>query len=159
MTSAKYSVNNQQLEIIFSWIKSKEIAIPEIQRPFVWSTTKVRDLLDSLYQGFPIGYLITWKNPDVKLKDGKTSEGKKILIDGQQRITALASSILGEEVINEDYKKVRIKIAFNPLEEKFEVLNPAIQKDSLWIPDVSPLIKGDVRITQIIKFSQEIRPL
>jgi uncharacterized protein with ParB-like and HNH nuclease domain len=150
MVSAKYSVNNQQLDIIFSWIKSKEIAIPEIQRPFVWSATKVRDLLDSLYQGYPIGYLITWKNPNVKLKDGKTSEGKKILIDGQQRVTALTSAILGEEILNKEYKKVRIKIAFNPIEEKFEVLNPAILKDSSWIPDVSPLIRGDERVTQVI---------
>jgi len=151
MTNDKYSVNSYPLDIIFSWIKSKEIAIPEIQRPFVWSPTKVRNLLDSLYQGFPIGYLITWKNPNVKLKSGKTSEGKRILIDGQQRITALTSSILGEEVLNDDYKKIRIKIAFNPIEEKFEVLNPAISKDSSWISDVSPLVKGDVRITQVIK--------
>ncbi len=47
-------------------MKEGEIAIPEIQRPFVWDTTKVRDLMDSIYQGFPIGYIITWKNPDVR---------------------------------------------------------------------------------------------
>ena len=76
----KYSVNNHPVEIILSWYRSKEIAIPEIQRPFVWNSTKVRNLLDSLYRGFPIGYLIVWKNPNIKLKDGKTSEGKKILI-------------------------------------------------------------------------------
>ena len=130
MTSAKYSVNNQQLDIIFSWIKLKEIAIPEIQRPFVWSKTQVRDLIDSLYRGYPIGYLITWKNPDIKLKNGKTSEGKKILIDGQQRVTALTSAILGKEILNKDYKRVKIKIAFNPIATKFEVLNPVILKKS-----------------------------
>ncbi|MFH1365617.1 MAG: DUF262 domain-containing protein [archaeon] len=151
MGSAKYSVNSHQLEIIFSWIKSNEIAIPEIQRPFVWSSTKVRDLIDSLYQGYPIGYLITWKNPNVKLKKGGNSEGKKILIDGQQRVTALTAAILGEQVLNAEYKKINIKIAFNPLKEKFEVLNPAIAKDSEWIPDISPIIKGDIRITKVIK--------
>ena len=48
-------------------------------------------------------------------------EGKKILIDGQQRVTALMTSILKEPVIDENYKKYRIQIAFNPTEEKFEV--------------------------------------
>jgi len=46
---------------------------------------KIRDLIDSLYNGYPIGYLIVWQNPQVKLKDGSSSVGKRILIDGQQR--------------------------------------------------------------------------
>ena len=151
MAITKYSVNNHQLDVIFSWIKSKEIAIPEIQRPFVWSATKVRDLIDSLYNGYPIGYLITWKNPRVKLKDGKNSEGKKILIDGQQRVTALTAAILGEKVLTEDYKKVHIKIAFNPLTHTFEVQNPAILKDHAWIPNIAPIITGEARITSVIR--------
>jgi len=67
-------------------VKSGEIAIPEIQRPFVWNATKVRNLMDSLYQGYPVGYLIAWRNPSIRLKDGSTSSGKRILIDGQQRV-------------------------------------------------------------------------
>lgn len=90
---------------------------------------KVRDLIDSLYKGFPIGYIVTWKNPNIKLKDGTISQGKKILIDGQQRVTALQTAIAMEEVLNNNYQKKRIKIAFNPLNEKFEVSNPAINKD------------------------------
>lgn len=79
---AKYSVNNYSVDNIISWISSGEIAIPEMQRPFVWDTSKVRDLMDSLYKGYPVGYIIVWKNPDVKLKDGTFSSGKKIVIDG-----------------------------------------------------------------------------
>jgi hypothetical protein len=120
-----------------SWIKSGEIAIPEIQRPFVWDSSKVRDLMDSLYQDYPIGYIITWRNPDTKLKDGTTSHGKKILIDGQQRVTAMTAALLGEEVVGADYKKKRIKISFNPKEEKFEVFNPAIEKNIEWVSDLS----------------------
>ena len=116
----KYSVNNFPVEIILNWYRSKEIAIPEIQRPFVWDSTKVRNLLDSLYQGYPIGYLIVWKNPNVKLKDGKSSEGKKILIDGQQRVMALITSVLSKEIINKEYKKQKIVISFNPQTEKFD---------------------------------------
>jgi len=138
------------IETILTWVKSGEIAIPEIQRPFVWDSTKVRDLMDSLYQGYPIGYLIAWRNPNVKLKDGSFSEGKKILIDGQQRVTALRAAILGEYVINKDYAREKIKISFQPIEEKFEVLNSAIQKDNAWIPDISPIITGLERTRKIV---------
>jgi hypothetical protein len=144
MSSQKYSVNQPLIETLISWVKSGEIAIPEIQRPFVWSSTKVRDLMDSLYQGYPIGYIIAWRNPNIKLKDGSLSEGKKILIDGQQRVTALTAAIIGQQVVNKDYKKIRIQIAFNPLEEKFETLTPAIAKDKKWIDDISTVFNGNL---------------
>lgn len=140
----KYSVNQHLIETILSWVKSGEIAIPEIQRPFVWNSSKVRDLMDSLYQGYPVGYIIAWKNPNVNLKDGSLSEGKKVLIDGQQRITALTAAILGKYVINKNYKRVKIKISFHPIEERFEVQNPAILKDKIWIHDISEAINGDL---------------
>ncbi|MCL5674888.1 MAG: DUF262 domain-containing protein [Candidatus Omnitrophica bacterium] len=146
----KYSVNNFPVAIILNWYLSKEIAIPEIQRPFVWDSTKVRNLLDSLYQGYPIGYLIVWKNPSIKLKDGKSSEGKKILIDGQQRVMSLITSILGQEVVNKEYQKQKIIVSFNPITEKFEVLNSAIQKDVAWIHDISSIIKGESRLSKVI---------
>jgi hypothetical protein len=140
----KYSVNQQLIETVLAWVNSGEIAIPEIQRPFVWDSSKVRDLMDSLYQGYPIGYVIAWRNPNVRLKDGSLSEGKKILIDGQQRVTALTAAILGQYVINKTYERVKIKIAFHPIDERFEVQNPAILKDKTWLPDISKAIKGDL---------------
>ena len=139
-----YSVNQHLIETILAWVTSGEIAIPEIQRPFVWDASKVRDLMDSLYQGYPIGYIIAWRNPNVRLKDGSTSEGKKILIDGQQRITALTAAILGQYVIDKTYKRIKIKISFNPITEKFEVQNPAILKDKTWLHDISEAINGDL---------------
>jgi hypothetical protein len=81
MGSQKYAVNQHLIETLLAWIRSGEIAIPEIQRPFVWDATKVRDLMDSLYKGYPVGYIIAWKNPSVRLKDGTMSAGKKVLID------------------------------------------------------------------------------
>ena len=138
---ARYSVNNYTVETLLSNIKSGSIAIPEMQRPFVWDSSKVRDLVDSLYKGFPVGYIIVWQNPDVKLKDGTKSSGKKVLIDGQQRITAMAAAIVGQEVLDDHYKWKRISIAFNPVEEKFEVANNAILKSSKWIPDIAPVLE------------------
>lgn len=134
------------VETLLTWVKSGEIAIPEIQRPFVWEAAKVRNLLDSLYQGYPVGYLISWRNPNVRLKDGTTSAGKRILIDGQQRVTALMAALLGREVLTEDYETVRIKIAFNPQTEKFEVSTPIIAKDSAWIGDVATIFATEAKM-------------
>lgn len=150
MSTQRYSVTPHPIETILTWVKSGEIAIPEIQRPFVWEATKVRNLLDSLYQGYPVGYLIAWRNPTVKLKDGTTSAGKRILIDGQQRVTALMASLLGREVLTKNYETVRIRIAFHPQQEKFEVANPAIRKDVAWIDDVAQVFEPSVSVFQLV---------
>lgn len=150
MATQRYTVTPHPIDTLLSWVKSNEIAIPEIQRPFVWETTKVRNLLDSLYCGYPIGYLIAWRNPTIKLKDGSPSAGKRILIDGQQRVTALMGALLGHEVVTKDYEKVRIRIAFNPLEEKFEVHNPAIAKNSAWIADIADVFSPSASVYRLV---------
>jgi hypothetical protein len=151
MIIQKFSVNNHPIQTLLSWVTSNEIAIPEIQRPFVWDASKVRDLIDSLYKGFPIGYIIAWQNPTVRLKDGSSSKGKKILIDGQQRITALMAALLGKEIIDKDYQRKRIVIAFNPDEMMFEVSNPAIQKDKRWIADISKIFAPEFKLLDKLK--------
>jgi hypothetical protein len=158
MSTQRYSVSPHPIETLLTWVKSGEIAIPEIQRPFVWEATKVRNLLDSLYQGYPIGYLIAWRNPTVRLKDGSPSAGKRILIDGQQRVTALMAALLGREVLTEDYETVRIKIAFNPIGEKFEVANPAIRKDASWIEDVATLFAPEAKLLQVTRTYTQANP-
>jgi hypothetical protein len=137
MATQRYTVTPHPIDTILTWIKSGEIAIPEIQRPFVWDAIKVRNLLDSLYRGYPVGYLIAWRNPNVRLKDGTSASGKRILIDGQQRVTALMAALLAQSVITKGYDRVRIQIAFHPLEERFEVYNAAIAKNHSWIPDIA----------------------
>lgn len=155
MAYPRYQVVPHPIGTILTWVKSKEIAIPEIQRPFVWDSSQVRDLLDSLYRGYPVGYLISWSNPTVRLKDGGTAAGKRILIDGQQRVTALMASLLGFTIINKDYETTRIKIAFNPIEERFEVLNPVIQKSKEWIADISELFSPDVHLLNLVEAFKE----
>lgn len=155
---AKYSVHQQPVETLLSWIKAGEIAIPEIQRPFVWKAAKVRDLIDSLYHGYPVGYIITWRNPDVKLKNGELSAGKKVLIDGQQRITALTSAIVGQRVLDKNYKEINIRIAFNPITEKFDVLNKAIENSSEWINSINPIINDEITISKARKDYMELNP-
>lgn len=139
----RFSITTYSVQSILGLIDHGDIAIPEIQRPFVWDSTKVRDLMDSLYHGYPTGYLITWKNPDVKVKGGGTAEGKTVLIDGQQRVTAMMAALAGLPVLNDDYESKRIKIAFNPLydgdDTPFAVLTPVIDKDPAWISDISVL--------------------
>jgi len=158
MTIQKYEVNQYMIGSLLAKVREGEIAIPEIQRPFVWDASQVRDLLDSLYKGYPIGYLIAWRNPDVKLKDGGLAQGRMILIDGQQRVTALAAAVLGQQVVNKDYRKVHIRIAFNPIKEEFKVADAAIVKDAAWIPDVSTIIGGKVGLLKAVRDYQKANP-
>lgn len=139
----KYSINNQTISILLSWVQSGVVAIPETQRPFVWSKSQVRNLMDSLYQGYPVGYIITWQNPHVRLKDGTTSQGKHVLIDGQQRITALRAAVLGKEVMNKKYKYEKIVISFNPATEEFKVKDRGTERGAEWITDISDVLKDD----------------
>ena len=150
MSIQQYSVNQHPIETLLAWIKSDEIAIPEIQRPFVWNATKVRDFIDSLYSGYPVGYLITWRNPDVRLRDGTKSAGKRILIDGQQRVIALRAALQGHQVVNKNYKQMRITIAFHPGEKRFEVANAAIRRSQGWIPDITTVFAPNARMRQLV---------
>lgn len=158
MSTTLYAVNQYPIQILLSWVQAGEIAIPEIQRPFVWDSKDVRKLIDSLYKGYPVGYLIAWKNHDVRLKNGESSAGKKILIDGQQRITALMASVLGVKVINKHYKKTKIQISFHPIDERFEVFNPAIEKDSTWFKDISTLIDTNTNLFDLVNAFREENP-
>ena len=158
MPTQRYSVNQYDVQTLLTWIKADQIAIPDIQRPFVWDAAKVRDFIDSLYQGYPVGYLIAWQNPNVRLKDGSRSTGKRILIDGQQRLTAMQAALFGNHVISKAYKRVRISIAFHPGDEKFEVTNPAIRKDREWIPDIAAAFAPDVKILSVLKAYCQANP-
>lgn len=147
MIGEKFSLLQYSVGGILGLIETKQFVIPEIQRPFVWKRSQVRDLIDSLYNGYPTGYIITWKNPDVKTKDGGVSNGKHVLIDGQQRVTALMAAIAGQEVLDEDFNLSRIKIAFNPLAtddtKRFAVQDASHLKDKKWIPDISVIFDRD----------------
>lgn len=154
-TGDKYSVSQYSISSILGIIDAGGMAIPEIQRPFVWRASQVRDLIDSLYYGYPTGYLIIWTNPDIRLKNGDKSEGKKILIDGQQRVTALMTAIAGRPILTEDYEEKTIKIAFNPIaeegEEHFAVQTPIHLKTKHWVADISELFKPQFSPFNFIK--------
>ena len=166
MHSEKFTTTSMSISAILGLIKANDIAIPEIQRPFVWKPKQVRDLMDSLYRGYPIGYIILWKNPNIKLKDGTISSGKKVLIDGQQRITALMTAIAGREIYNDEYKLCRIKIAFNPIAalsgedeaELFAVQTPAHLKSKHWIPDIAEIFRDDFSLFKYINKYCEDNP-
>ncbi len=149
MSTQRYSVTPHPIDTLLTWVKSGEIAIPEIQRPFVWEATKVRNLLDSLYQGYPIGYLIAWRNPTVRLKDGTSAAGKRILIDGQQRVTALMASLLGSRGSDEGLRDRPNSDRIPSGRERFEVANPAIRKDVAWISDVATVFAPDASLTEL----------
>lgn len=139
----KYSVDNVKVDDLLGWINQGRVGLPEMQRPFVWNSAKVRDLIDSLYNGYPIGYIVTWLNPAAKLKNDSDSNNKEIIIDGQQRLTALKAALNGDEVIDKHYNRERIVISFKPSEEIFATKNVATERDPRWIDDISLIFKPD----------------
>lgn len=137
MPTIRYSLNQYAVETLLTWIKSGDIAIPEIQRPFVWTPAKVCGFIDSLYHGYPVGYLITWPKSGIPLREGPTSTRERVLIDGQQRMMALRTALLGEKVFDKKYRRKQIQIAFHPNRESFAVSKASLRQESGWISDIS----------------------
>lgn len=149
MSATVFTKVEFNLSALIEKIALGEIALPDIQRPFVWPNTKVRNLFDSMLKGFPVGYLLLWANivPEgirhvgVDLKQRVPSS---LIVDGQQRLTSLYAVLTGTPVVREDYRQERIRIAFRPADRFFDVTNAAIEKDVEFIPDVSQLWIGDL---------------
>ena len=162
MRADNYKITQYSVSSILGYVENSQIAIPEIQRPFVWKGEEVRALIDSLYEGYPIGYLIVWQNYQDRVRNFGKGGTKKILIDGQQRVTALMAALLGKEVLDEQYQSHRIRIAFNPLagkgEERFAVCDTKHEEDSRWIPDISILFRRDFSFRQFEKEYKEANP-
>jgi len=141
-----FEPGQRSIASLVSDIEREVIALPDLQRPFVWEDVKVRDLLDSLFLGFPVGTLVFWHTSD---KDSRTIGGDRpglrstaLVIDGQQRLTSLFAVMKGVEVIGKDGEPRRIVIAFRPRDGRFEVSDAAILKDPEFLPDVTDLWSG-----------------
>ena len=126
-------------------VRIGRIGLPDLQRPFVWADNKVRDLFDSMMKGYPIGYVMIWESPsDYETKKnviGKNekihNEPKELVIDGQQRLTALVAAMYGVVVKDKNFSDKEIKISFNPLTREFAVWTPAYERDTEWISRIS----------------------
>lgn len=147
---AVFSISHTTINSLMTKIEDGDLALPDLQRPFVWNNTQVRNLFRSIYKGFPIGLLILWeinhKEGDfrpVGILDSDISP-TSLIIDGQQRLTALYSVIKGKEILTKDYKKKFIKIAFNPFDEKFEVQNSSIKKNPKWVNNITEVFQKDI---------------
>ena len=143
MAKTIYKEISSTLSQLLGDIDLGKLALPDLQRPFVWKKSEVRDLLDSMYRGFPIGYLMLWHAAEVSSKtigtDGKQHTPSEFIIDGQQRLTSLYAVMKGREVVFKDFSKGRIRIAFRPRDGRFEVSDAAIAKDPEFIPDITDL--------------------
>jgi hypothetical protein len=142
MTATLFKQVNYDLDSLTKFIELGQIGLPDIQRPFVWPNKKVRDLFDSMYRGYPVGYFLFWQNgftADTKSigNDHKQKVPDLLIVDGQQRLTSLYAVVKGEPVLRENYEKEKIAIAFNPLHGTFEVADAAIRRDRAYIPDIS----------------------
>lgn len=130
---------------LLHYIEIGDIALPDIQRPFVWSNAKVRDLFDSMYRGFPVGYFLFWENvtggatKQIGVGSKQHAIARLLIVDGQQRLTSLFAVFRGRKVLDEDYKERQIEAAFRPRTGKFEVADAAIRRDPEWIANISDL--------------------
>lgn len=140
--SFRNQVNQVFLSVILNWIREGKIAIPQIQRMFVWTPERVVELIDTLYWGIETGTIVAWKSPNVTLKDGSSSDGKKIIIDGQQRITAISTAIAKVAARRNNGTIERIKVAFNPKKEEFAATSGANKNDPEWIADIAVIFEG-----------------
>ncbi|HEX8232388.1 MAG TPA: DUF262 domain-containing protein [Caulobacteraceae bacterium] len=134
-------------------IDSGKIGLPEIQRPFVWPNVNVRNLFDSLYRGYPAGYLLFWETgADATLRAIGANAGQKAsslaIVDGQQRLTSLYAVTRAKEVLRANFRKERIRIAFNPLARRFDVHDASVAKDKTYIPDISVLWHPETKLFQ-----------
>ena len=141
MSDTVFTKVDYDLGSLVKYIELGEIGLPDIQRPFVWKNSKVRDLFDSMYRGYPVGYLLLWQNGLADDRtigtDRKQKPPRLVIVDGQQRLTSLYPVIKGVPVVRDNYESERISIAFNPLEGRFEVADAAIRRDKAFIPDIS----------------------
>lgn len=156
MSETVFTKVDYDLGSLVKYIGLGEIGLPDIQRPFVWSNAKVRDLFDSMYKGYPVGYLLFWQNAMVDTtraigSDDKQKPPRLVIVDGQQRLTSLYAVIKNISVLRENFNHENIQIAFNPLDERFEVVDAAISRDKSFIPDISVLWSADSKITRIIR--------
>ena len=146
-------------------IDSGELGLPELQRPFIWKDSKVRDLFDSMMRGYPIGYLMLWECPALEKKktigtdEHSYNSPKEVIIDGQQRLTSLYAVMKGKKVVNSNYDEKAIIISYNPLQNKFEVGYQATKKDPEWIYNISEVYTSSTHkfINAYIKRLDEYR--
>lgn len=136
--------SQRSIASLISDIDEQLIALPDLQRPFVWTDTKVRDLLDSIFVGFPVGTLVLWHTSDGKKarvigEDGDTLNSRSLVIDGQQRLTSLFAVLRGAKVSNKDGTKRHVTIAFRPRDGRFEVGDAAIPQDPEFLPNITEL--------------------
>ena len=142
--SQRFSHTQYPVNALVEQIDSGELSLPDLQRPFVWKMTQVRDLFDSLYHGYPAGYFLFWSTPvavdNHKLASAPgSSSALKLIVDGQQRLTSLYSVIKNREVITSNNELRPISISFNPLTEEFAVTDAARENDPEWVTSVSAI--------------------
>ncbi|MFG3252696.1 DUF262 domain-containing protein [Streptomyces sp. NPDC048172] len=152
MAATLYKDTGYVLSHLIEEIKHGSIALPDIQRPFVWSAAKIRDLFDSMYRGYPVGTLMFWETGfevGTRQIGGRESERvpRLLVVDGQQRLTSLFAVLTGEQVITKTFENRRIRLAFRPSDETFEVTDAAIGKDPEFIPDITALWNGNYKST------------
>jgi hypothetical protein len=153
--SQRFSHTQYPVDALVSQIDSGDLSLPDLQRPFVWNRTRVRDLFDSLYHGYPAGYFLFWATPAPVDSHsvgtpGHGGGGLKMIVDGQQRLTSLYAVMKGKDVIGEKGDVQPMTISFNPLTQEFAVADAARANDPEWLTNISDIWNTEVGQFQFI---------
>jgi len=147
-----------EISSLLDKVESNEIVLPEFQREYVWKKSQAKSLINSLYQGFPIGSLLIWlteEPPEIKNDaiDRETLGLFKVLLDGQQRLTVLY--MLLKDEIPPYYKEGEIKydprnLYFNIEEGEFQYENRTVRSSPQWVK-VTDVFNDNVSAWDIAK--------
>lgn len=159
MRNSIYTPVNLEVGNILKDVRSGKIGLPDLQRPFVWKNDKVRDLLDSMMKGYPIGYIMLWESPAdgagkteaIGANEKSYASPKELVIDGQQRLTALLAAFYGIAVKDKYFKERQIRIAFDPVDKIFKNADASTDRDPRFVSAVSEVFEAN-RLNQLSKF-------
>lgn len=108
-----------KVEELVGMIERGQLRLPEMQRQYVWQATRVRDLMDSLYRGYPSGAILLWETAEsVPMRQFAVEQEPspykttKLLLDGQQRLTSLSAVLRGKPITVRSRKRP-IDLLFN----------------------------------------------
>jgi hypothetical protein len=140
-----FVAQDMSVSTLLERVGSRDIRLPEIQRDYVWKSSQIAWLLDSLYRGYPSGTLLLWESDEEVAEKNVSSDVAGVsvtrpqyLLDGQQRLTSLHRVFTGHD---------KARVVFNVVSEKFQLESVATKKDSRWVA-VQKLLRGEFKAAE-----------
>ncbi|HEX6817619.1 MAG TPA: DUF262 domain-containing protein [Ktedonobacterales bacterium] len=146
------SAQDKEIQSLVNDIKEGRLLLPEMQRGYVWKSTQVRDLFDSLYHEYPTGQLLVWQTDELPHAHAASVQGveqsayrPQLLLDGQQRLTSLTAIMFGQPLLVRDRSRT-VDIVFNVHDERFAVATAVHHPQAGWVSLTKLFTKGTMTV-------------